>query len=91
MSGNGRNISYFMSLVPYLIQLVPVMFTGSIMANLIFKLPFGNGSLADRLSDNTAYDKISDKLFLYGIFVIGFIGCWLMPSLLELINAIGMI
>ena len=87
----GQHISYFMGLVPYLVQLVPVMFVGSVLGNIIFKLPIGNGSLADRLSEKTAYDNFSDKLFLYGIFTVGFVGFWLMPSLLELINAIGII
>ena len=87
----GQPVRYFMGLVPYLVQLVPVMFVGSILGNLIFKLPVGNGSLADKLSEKTAYDDFSDKLFLYGVFGVGFIGFWLMPSLLELINAIGII
>ena len=91
MGENWQSIGYFMSLVPYLVRLVPVMFVGSIVANLVFKLPFGNGSLADKLADNTAYDNFNDKLFLYGIFAAGCVGCWLMPSLLELINAIGII
>ncbi len=88
---NWQYISHFMGLVPYLVQLVPVMFTGSVVGNLIFKLPIGDSSLADRLSDKMAYDNFSDKLFLYGIFIIGFLGFWLAPSLLELINAVGLI
>ena len=92
VAGAGwQSISHFMGIVPYLVQLVPVMFAGSILGNIIFKLPVGNSSLADRMSDKNAYDNLNDKLFLYGIFIIGFIGLWLMPSLLELVNAIGII
>ena len=59
--------------------------------NIIFKFPLGNTTLSDKLSDENAYDKLPDKLFLYGIFIVGFIGLWFIPSLLELVNAIGII
>lgn len=86
-----RPLSDFISLVPYSSVLAPVMFTGSIAGNIIFKFYFGNSSISDRLSDKTQYDKIPDKAFLYGVFIIGFAGFWLAPSLLELVNALGII
>jgi hypothetical protein len=90
-SPDWRPLADFMVNIPYVWITTPVLFTGSIIGNIVLKLPVGNGSLADRLSDKSQYDKIPDKVFLYGIFVIGFLGFWLAPSLLELINAIGVI
>jgi hypothetical protein len=84
-------LAMFMANIPYVWVLTPVMFSGAVWGNIIFKFPLGNITLSDKLSDKNAYDKLPDKLFLYGIFVIGFIGLWLMPSLLELVNAIGII
>lgn len=86
-----QSLANFIVLIPYYNILAPVLFTGSVFGNIIFKTPVGNSSLADKLTDKTQYDKISDKVFLYGIFVIGFLGFWLAPSLLELINAMGII
>ena len=90
-SPDWRPLADFMVNIPYVWITTPVLFTGSIIGNIVLKLPVGNGSLADRLSDKSQYDKIPDKVFLYGIFVMGFLGFWLAPSLLELINAIGVI
>ena len=90
-SSSWKPLADFMVNIPYVWITTPVLFTGSIIGNIIFKLPVGSGTLADRLSDKSRYDKIPDKVFLYGIFVIGFLGFWLAPRLLELMNAIGLI
>lgn len=90
-SENWVVVSHFLSLISYVYVLTPVMFTGAIFANIILKFPVGNMSLSDRLSDSEKYDKIPTKLFAYGIFLIGFVGIWLLPSLLEALNAFGVI
>ncbi|MEG1781782.1 MAG: hypothetical protein RR253_00875 [Oscillospiraceae bacterium] len=84
-------IDYFLSLISYVYVLTPVMFTGSIFANIILKMPLGEKTIADRLSTEDRYDKIPTKVFGYGIFIIGFLGAWFMPSLLEALNAFGVI
>lgn len=86
-----KPLADFIVLLPYAHIWAPLMFSGAIFGNIIFKLPLGTSTLSDRLTDKDKYDKLPDKVFLYGIFVIGFIGLWLAPSLLELINAIGLI
>ena len=91
VTGSVVYIDHFLNLVPYVYLLTPVMFTGAIFLNFILKLPAGEKTLADRLSTQDSYDKIPLKAFGYGIFVIGFIGLWLMPSLLEAANAFGWI
>ena len=73
--------------VPFLFQLAPVMFSGAIFANIIFKFPFGSTTFSDKLTADVEYDKISDKAFLYMIFIFGFICMWLVPSLAEFASA----
>jgi len=86
-----RKLSDFIVLIPYVFDLVPVMFTGSIIANIILKLPLGNSTLADKISDGTKFDKIPLKLYAYIIFGAGFVCMWLLPSLFEAFNAFGII
>ncbi|MBE6877967.1 MAG: hypothetical protein E7488_02230 [Ruminococcaceae bacterium] len=85
------HLDNFLKNVPFVFQLAPVLFTGSVLANIILKLPVDNSTLADRLSDGGHYDRISDKVYLYGIFVIGFICIWTVPSVLEFLNAFEII
>ncbi len=90
-SPDWKPLSDFMANIPYVYIMTPVMFTGAIFSNIILKLPVAGHSLADKLSASKAYDKIPDKLYLYMIFVIGFLGLWLCPSALEWLNAMGII
>ena len=39
------------------------------------------------MTADVEYDKISDKAFLYMIFIFGFICMWLVPSLAEFASA----
>lgn len=80
-----------LSLIPYIYQLSLVMFIGSIAANIIFKFPFKDDTLCNRLSKNTAFDKLSDTKWLYAVFIIGFVLMWFIPVLGEMLNAIGVI
>ncbi len=82
-------LSDIMAKIPYIWITTPVLFTGSIFANIIFKFPLANGTLADKLSDSREYDKIPDKIFLYGIFTAGILVIWLVPSLIEFAIAMG--
>lgn len=88
---NWMHLDYFLKNVPFVFQLAPVMFTGSVLANIILKFPVWNTTVADRLSEGSCYDRLSDKAYLYGIFVIGFICVWAVPSVLEFLNAFEII
>ncbi|MEG1558202.1 MAG: hypothetical protein RR234_07535 [Christensenella sp.] len=92
-SKSRQSIVYFLNLIPYLDMLMPVMYTGSIYANIILKMPLGEKTIADRLSAGGAdgCDKITTKTLWYTIFAIGFLGAWLMPSILEALTAFGVI
>lgn len=90
-SESWQTLSKFMESIPYIAAMTPVMFTGSILGNIIFKFPVSSVSIADKISEEEKYDQFNDKLFLYGIFIIGFICAWLLPSVLEAINAFGII
>ncbi|MBQ5314146.1 MAG: hypothetical protein J6K30_08885 [Oscillospiraceae bacterium] len=86
-----RPLNYFLSLIPYVWVLTPVMFTGAILLSIIFKFPVGETALSDKLSNSESYDKIPLKVFGYGIFAAGFICVWLLPSVFEALNAFGAI
>ena len=58
------------------------MFTGAILLSIVFKFPVGETTLSD---------KIPLKVFGYGIFVIGFLAIWLLPSVIEAVNALGIV
>ncbi len=77
--------------IPYFNDIVPLMLTASLFANLIFKFPIKNESFSDKISDTKLFDNFSYKTALYSIFIIGFILSWLLPSILEHLNAMGII
>ncbi len=81
----------FMVNIPYVYIMTPVMFSGAIFANIILKFPVSGQTVSDKLSCAKAYDKIPTKIYLYMIFVIGFIVLWLCPSALEWLNAMAII
>ncbi len=86
-----RHMDRYLKNIPFVFQLAPVMFAGSVLANIILKFPLANTTVSDRLSDGSRYDRISDKAYLYAIFVIGFICLWAVPSILEFLNAFKII
>ena len=88
---NWMHLDYFIKNVPFVFQLAPVLFAGSVIANIALKFPIGETTVADKLSSGGSYDKVNDKVYLYGIFVIGFICIWVLPSVLEFLNAFEVI
>ena len=90
-SENWVYLRHFLRHIPYIRVITPVCFTGAILSNIIFKFPIKNGTVSDIISNGKEYDKIPDKVFLYGIFFVGFVCAWAVPSFLELINALGII
>ena len=91
MGERWQPLSRFIGLIPYADVIMPVMFVGGIAVNLIFKFKTGENSLADILTSAEKYDRLPLKVCGYAIFIIGFIGMWLAPSVLELINSYGII
>ena len=85
------HLDYFIKNVPFVFQLAPVLFAGSVIANIALKFPVGETTVGDKLSTGGSYDKVNDKVYLYGIFVIGFICIWVLPSVLEFLNAFKVI
>ncbi len=81
----------FLSRIPYFNDIIPLMLTSGLFANLIFKFPVKNSSISDSISDTQHYDSYSYKTVLYTIFILGFISFWLIPSALEYLNAYGVI
>lgn len=91
MGERWQPLSHFIGLIPYTDVIMPVMFVGGIAVNLIFKFKTGENSLADILTTAEKYDNLPTKVCGYAIFIIGFVGMYLAPSVLELINSYGII
>ncbi len=77
--------------IPFFYDIIPLILTASLFANLIFKFPIKDTSLSDKISNPKEFDNFSYKTALYSIFIIGFIGFWLIPSILEYLNALSII
>ncbi len=78
-------LSHFMSLVPYLIDLAPVMFTGSTALLMMSALK----TFPVRISRD--FDVLNDKVCMYLVFAFGILGVWFLPSLLEWMNGLMLI
>lgn len=86
---NWQLLSTLLAKIPYVWVLTPVLFCGGILVNLIFKLPLAGGSPADRLCTENRFDPFSLRVYRWGIFALGF-GCvFLLPVLLEAVNALA--
>lgn len=85
-------LSTFLEKIPYVWVLTPVLFCGAILANLIFKLPLPDGTPAERLCADrgrhaAASDRLSLRFYGYLRFGVGFVLVWLVPAVLEALNA----
>ncbi len=86
-----NKVNFYLNLVPYLATISPVAFAGSILANILFKLPLNGQTISDKLFTNDGYDNFPLKLYGYGIFVVG-LGCiWFLPTLFEYLKALAVI
>ncbi len=81
----------FLSNIPFFDGIVSACFAAGIFAHLIFKFPFKNISLSDRLSAKADFDNFSYKTSLYCIFAIGLVLFWLVPATFELLNSLGVV
>ncbi len=87
-----RTVSYFINLIPYLVDIVPICFIAALIVNIVFKYPLASGeTLSDRLSDSAQYDSFSYRTAGYSIFIVGFVGFWLFVSIFEYLNAFNLI
>ena len=86
----ARTVGFYFSLIPYLNELAPVLFYGPMLAGLIFKLPLGKGTLADRLCGEKVR-HFSYRLACWGIFVGGFGAFWAGPVLFSWLKAMGVL
>ncbi len=84
-------ISFFLALIPNVNQMAPLAFSAAVFAHLIFKFPLHRHSLADTFSDKYCFDRFSLRAIGYALFLVGFVGFWVLPSLFEHWNAFGLI
>ena len=85
----ARTTGFYFSLIPYLNELAPILFYGPLFAGLIFKLPVGKATLADRLCGDER--RFSPRLACWGVFVVGLGGFWAAPTLFSWLKAMGVL
>ena len=89
-TGELRTLSFYYSLIPYLTQLAPLLFYGALLCQILFKLPLPRGSLAERLSPDTAQPlPLRARTWGYPALAVG--GFWLVPVLFSLLNTVGVL
>lgn len=88
-----RTADYFLGLfIPYVTVAATALFHGGLLLQLIFKFPTKNGCLAQRLcrTDDARWGRLGLGRWCGVRFALGF-GCWLLPTLLEALNAFEVI
>lgn len=78
-------VSFYLSLVPWLVQLSPVVFAAPLAAAILFRFPLRGVSLGDRLAGSATplAPAPSPRLLLFGSFLVCIPGIWLCCSLLP--------
>lgn len=96
-AGNVRTVSFYYALLPYFLELAPIMFYGGLFAALLFKLPLGAQTLGEKLNGaqpqtgEAPQEKVSYRLAIFGVFAISVIGFWLVPSMFSFLKSIAFI
>lgn len=88
---NPRNNAFYFGLIPYLSDLAPILFYGGLLCSLLFKLPVGKGSLADRLCGGQDHCRFSLRLYGWGGLVLALGGFWAFPTLFSYLKTCGVL
>ena len=89
LTGSGiRTVSFYMALIPRVTDLAPVCFYGAMLAELLFKLPCKNATVAECLSAPAA-KRGSWRRCIAATFAVGWAGLWLMPVLFAYAKTLG--
>ncbi len=82
--------AFYFQLIPYMKQIVPILFYGGLLSGLLFKLPMGNSTAAERLGGNGT-EKVSWRVWSWGTFAVAFGGFWAVPSLFSYLKVTGLL
>lgn len=89
--GGAQNLSFYLALIPYTVELAPVIFAAPLLASLLFKFPLRGGSLGDRLAAADGERPLaaapSLRIMLFGTFAVCILGIWLGSTLFVLAQA----
>ncbi len=82
MQAGANNLCFYLLLIPYSVELAPVLFAAPIFAVILFTFPYQGHSLGDRLAgkDSPLAPAPSVRLCAYGIFLCC-IGFWFATAL----------
>ena len=82
-----KDVAFFLGNIPNIYTLASVAFSAAIFANIILKFPVNSTTISNKISDGKYFDQLNYKLIGYLIFLVGFIGFWVLPSVFEMLNA----
>ncbi len=85
-----RTNTIYFDLVPYLAELAPVAFAAPLVLGIIGKFPFRGIQLFDRLNHNQE-KMLSTRLWVYGLFFVGFGLFWFVPTLFAWCKMVGIL
>lgn len=90
-----QNLSFYLALIPYTVELAPVVFAAPVLASLLFKFPLRGSSLGDRLAACGGEQPLavapSLRIMLFGTFAVCILGIWLGSTLFVLAQAAHLI
>ncbi len=90
-----QNLSFYLALIPYMVELAPVVFAAPVLASLLFKFPLRGSSLGDRLAACGGEQPLavapSLRIMLFGTFAVCILGIWLGSTLFVLAQAAHLI
>ena len=85
-----RTNTIYFNLIPYLAELAPVAFAVPLVLGLVGKFPFKGVQLFDMLNHNQEQTS-SIRLWVYGLFFVGFGLFWFAPTLFAWCKTIGIL
>ena len=85
-----RTNTIYFNLIPYLAELAPVAFAVPLVLGIVGKFPFKGVQLFDMLNHNQEQTS-SIRLWVYGLFFVGFGLFWFAPTLFAWCKTIGIL
>lgn len=88
LAAEQRAVSFYLGIIPHLKQLIPVCFYSALLAELGFKAPWKNMTVAEKLSAANNQKNQSIRTYVWMMFII-VIGCvWLAPVMFAYMKTV---
>lgn len=83
-----RAVSFYLELIPHMTRLIPVCFYGALLAELVFKAPWKNTTVAESLAAAGQKKTLNCRAYVWGEFAIVLGGIWLIPTLFAYMKTV---